>query len=70
MLVVKVFNNADGAMRYLREISSNSNEILEGIIPSNYRMMIISLDNFTILSEKKESNPYFLFYQKHYLNQE
>ena len=70
MLAVKVFNNADGAMRYLREISSNSNEILEGIIPSNYRMMIISLDNFTILSEKKESNPYFLFYQKHYLNQE
>jgi hypothetical protein len=70
MLAVKTFNNADGAMRYLREISNNSGAILEGIIPSRYRLMVISLDNFTVLSEKKESNPYYLFYQNHYQNQE
>jgi tetratricopeptide (TPR) repeat protein len=70
MLVVKVFNTADGAMRYLQEINNNSSVILEGIISSRYRMMIISLDNFTILSEERESNPYYLFYQNHYLNQD
>jgi hypothetical protein len=31
--------------------------------------MIISLDNFGTLSERKELTPYYLFYLKHYLNQ-
>ena len=70
MLAVKVFNNADGAMRYLREIETNSEAILQGIMPSRTRMMIISLDNYTTLSENRQSNPYYLFYMNHYLNQE
>ena len=35
-----------------------------------YRIMIISRDNFEVLSEQKEVTPYYLFYQKHYLEQE
>jgi len=33
-------------------------------------MMIISLDNYVILSEKKEANPYYLYYLNHYLKEE
>jgi tetratricopeptide (TPR) repeat protein len=70
MLAVKVFNNADGAMRYLNEIETNLEVILQGIMPSRSRMMIISMDNFATLSENRQSNPYYLFYQNHYLNQD
>jgi len=70
MLVVKLFNNAEAASRYLQDIRDNSNEILSGIAPAQSRMMIISRDNFGILSERKELTPYYLFYQQHYLGQE
>ena len=70
MLAVKVFNNSSGAMRYLEEIGGNRDEILGGIDPSKYRMMVISLDNFTLLSEHKATNPYYLFYLNRYVNQE
>jgi TolA-binding protein len=70
MLVVRLFNNAEGATRYLQVIEENSQEIMGEIAPSSYRMMIISTDNFNILSEEKEFNPYFLFYLKYYQNQE
>jgi len=68
-LTVKVFNNAEGAARYLRDIEENRDTILAGMTQSQYRMMIISLDNFGTLSERKELTPYYLFYLKHYLNQ-
>lgn len=70
LLVIKKFNNAEGAFRYLRVIEEQSDEILSGIPPSQYRMMIISVENFGILSEQKAINPYDLFYQKHYQNPE
>jgi len=70
ILVVKTFTNAEGAVRYQEVIQENQDEILVGIEASKYRMMVISLDNFAILSEEKVFNPYFLFYQKHYLIQE
>ena len=70
MLVVKLFNNAEAASRYLRDIRDNSDEILPGIAPAQYRMMIISRDNLGILLERKELTPYYLFYQQHYLGQE
>ena len=70
MLVVKLFNNAEGASRYLQDIKGNSDEILSGIAPAQYRMMIISRDNLGILLERKELTPYYLFYQQHYLGQE
>ena len=41
-----------------------------GIAPSKYRMMIISTENFEILSKEKEFNPYYLFYLKYYQSQE
>ena len=69
VLVVKLFNNAEGATRYLRDIQENRETILAELSPSQYRMMIISLDNFGTLSERKELTPYYLFYLKHYLNQ-
>ena len=68
MLAVKVFTNSEGATRYLQVIEENREEILKGIESSKYRMMIISLKNFEILSEQKVNNPYYLFYLKHYLN--
>jgi len=68
-LIVKLFNNAEGAERYLRDIEANRDTILAELSPSQYRMMIISLDNFGTLSERKELTPYYLFYLKHYLNQ-
>ena len=66
MLAVKIFTNSEGASRYLQVIEENRGEILTGIESSQYRMMIISLDNFVILSEQKVNNPYYLFYLKHY----
>ena len=70
LLFVSLFNNAEGAARYLQVIEENSQEIMGGIAPSKYRMMIISTENFEILSEEKEFNPYYLFYLKYYQNQE
>jgi hypothetical protein len=69
-LIVRLFNAAEGASRYLRDIEQNSDTILRGLDPSQYRMMTISLDNFEILSERKELIPYYLFYLNRYLNQE
>ena len=68
-LVVKLFNNAEGAARYLQDIEENRDTILAELTQSQFRMMIISLDNFGTLSERKEITPYYLFYQKHYLKQ-
>jgi len=66
-LVVSRFNNLEGASRYLRDILKNGESILSQIEQAQYRIMIISGDNFEILSERKELIPYYLFYQKHYL---
>jgi TolA-binding protein len=70
LLVVKTFTNEDAARRYLQVIGENSDQILEGISSSLYHLMIISADNFVTLADKKVQNPYYLFYRKHYLNQE
>ncbi|MCK4745848.1 MAG: tetratricopeptide repeat protein, partial [Bacteroidales bacterium] len=70
MLVVQTFNNAEGAARYLDVIRENSTVILNGIPETNFRMMVISLDNFATLAQQQAHNPYYLFYLKHYLNQE
>jgi tetratricopeptide (TPR) repeat protein len=70
MLVVTSFSNAESAFRYLQVIRENSSEILSGIPASNYKMMIISLDNYNILAREKVHNPYYLFYLNHYVNQE
>jgi hypothetical protein len=70
ILAVQPFNNADAALRYMKVIRENQAEILPGIDPSRYRMMVISKDNFTVLNENKAFNPYNLFFQNHYLNQE
>ena len=69
-LIVKLFNNAEGASRYLRDIEQNRDTILREMEESQYRIMIISLDNLGILSERKEITPYYLFYLNSYLNQE
>ncbi|MDF1573955.1 MAG: tetratricopeptide repeat protein [Bacteroidales bacterium] len=66
VLLVKPFLNAEAASRYLADIEKNREVILKGIAFPQYRMMIISRDNFEILSEKKELVPYYLFFQKHY----
>mgnify|MGYP006281718973 CR=1 FL=1 len=70
LLVVKTFTNADGADRYMNVIEENSEEILAGIDPSRYSLMIISPENFSILSGRKQVDPYGLFYEKYYINQE
>ncbi len=70
LLVVRKFNNAAAAGRYLQVIAENREQILAGIPPSLYRMMIISEENFEILSGQSEINPYDLFYKKHYQNPE
>jgi tetratricopeptide (TPR) repeat protein len=70
ILIVKLFNNAEGASRYLRDIGENRETILKEMAQSTYRLMIISEDNFGTLKEGKELIPYYLFYLKHYLNQE
>ena len=66
-LVVSKFNNAEGASRYLQDIQRNSGTILTGMEATQYRIMIISRDNYQILSEDKQLTPYYLFYMKHYL---
>jgi len=70
ILIVKLFNNAEGASRYLRDIEQNHDTILREMEESQYRIMIISLDNFGVLSERKEITPYYLFYLNSYFNQE
>jgi len=69
-LVVKLFNNAEGASRYLQDVEESRDTVLKEIPQSLYRMMIISSDNFGILTERKELIPYYLFYLKHYLKLE
>ena len=70
LIFVSLFNNAEGAARYQQVIEENIQEIMGDIPPAKFRMMIISAENFGILSEEKEFNPYYLFYLKHYLGQE
>ena len=70
LLYVSVFNNAEAASRYLGLIQESREEIIGEIDPAKYRMMIISTGNFEILSAEKVFNPYYLYYLKHYLNQE
>ncbi len=70
MLVVRTFLNKEGATRYLEAVSKNKPQILAGISEDNYRMMVISLDNFATLTRHKVGNAYYLFYLNHYLNQE
>ena len=70
MLVVRTFNDAEGANRYLEVIRNNSWEILADIPATQFRMMIISEDNYQTLSQQRMQNPYYLFYRKYYLNQE
>jgi hypothetical protein len=70
ILIVKQFNNAEGASRYLSDIERNSSTLVRGVLPAQYRMMIISRENFETLQERKELIPYYLFYQNRYLNQE
>jgi hypothetical protein len=66
VLVVKLFSNANAASRYFRDLRANSDSFLAGMSSSQYRMMIISRDNFKTLTERKELIPYYLFFQKHY----
>ncbi|MEN8229010.1 MAG: tetratricopeptide repeat protein [Bacteroidota bacterium] len=70
MLMVRIFTNAEGAERYLQVIEENRDAIFSGIQASQYRMMLISSDNFEILSTEKVYNPYYLFYLNHYINKE
>lgn len=70
LLAVKTFINAEGANRYKEVIELNRDEIFGENAEAEYWMMIISLENYEVLSSVKEFNPYYLFYQKHYLNQE
>lgn len=70
MIVVQLFTNAEAAIRYRDVIRENRATILSGIPESNYRMMLISLDNYEVLSSEKVHNPYYLFYMNHYLNPE
>ncbi len=70
MLVVKSFNNAEAAERYLGVIEQDSEVILPDMAPSVYRMMVISQDNYRTLSEKKAHNPYYIYYRNAYLNLE
>lgn len=69
-LAVQTFNNADAALRYLQVIQENADEILPEINPANYRMAVISEDNFSTLNQDKGLNTYYLFFRNHYLNQE
>jgi tetratricopeptide (TPR) repeat protein len=70
MLAVKTFINADGANRYLEVLKENLGEILGDIAPGRYRLMIIGMKNFDVLVAEQQHNPYYLFYQKYYLEQE
>jgi len=70
VLLVKLFLNAEAASRYLKDIARNRETILSGLDPSQYRLMIISRDNYGILSERKALVPYHLFFQNHYNPQE
>jgi len=67
IIMVKPFTHSEGALRYMQVVVENSIQVM-GQIPSDmYRMMIISAGNFETLKQQKIHNPYYLFYQKHYL---
>ncbi|MEZ5069478.1 MAG: tetratricopeptide repeat protein [Bacteroidales bacterium] len=66
VLVVKLFNNARTATRYLDAIRGAGDQVVKNLEPSLYRMMVISRDNLEILSRDKHQEPYFLFYQNQY----
>lgn len=70
LLVVRTFNSLDGAERYMEVIRENSDQIVTDIPSTQYRMMVISEQNHTILTQQKVHNPYYLFYRKYYLNEE
>lgn len=70
MLVVRTFLNAEAASRYLASVEMNRDAVLGEMATDRYKLMVISVENYGVLSEQKVHNPYYLFYRKHYLNQE
>ncbi|PID93369.1 MAG: hypothetical protein CSA96_00060 [Bacteroidetes bacterium] len=70
VIVVKLFNNADGAMRYLASIREQAALIVSDAPPEAIQMMVISRDNLEILNKEKLIQPYYLFFRDHYLTQD
>lgn len=69
LLAVEAFTNAEAAGRYMDDFRNHTGEVLKGIGPNLYEMMIISEDNFKLLTGENEYRPYYLFYLEHYLKQ-
>ena len=69
ILVVRSFTDADGASRYMDIIRENADRILAGISGDSYRIMIISGENYRLLTKEKQVDPYYQFFRRHYLGE-
>jgi hypothetical protein len=66
-LVVRSFNNREGAERYLDRVIVNQDLITKDLDQNNYDLFIVSVENYEVLKEQNELNPYLLFYEKYYM---
>lgn len=67
VLIFRLFPDEAAALGYLREISRlASSQIIPDIRPSDYRLFLISRDNFILLNNTKDYQGYLEFFAKHY----
>lgn len=69
LIMVGSFKELDDAMGYYRAMK-NDNYVLTGIPAENYTFFMISNENYPIYYKDKDTNKYFTFFKKFYLEGE
>ncbi len=65
IILIKTFPSAAAAKIYMNAVAKNK-QILREYKPNEYRLMMISEDNYHKLKNDKDMTPYVNFYKKHY----
>ena len=67
MISISSFRNSQAAMDFYTAVSQNE-YINSSLKKSDYKLMIISIDNYPIFYREKKYNGYLNFFRKNYLN--
>lgn len=66
LILVKEFKNAELAKAYLSKINEEKERLLNEVISSDYRFLIISQSNYNLFIESKSLAGYLKFFQSNY----
>lgn len=69
MLIFRVFDNEDKALDFYDEIRTDAGRIAPNIRPSDYKMFIISRDNFILMNNSKDVAEYEKFFDDNYVTE-